>query len=360
MASLALNKIIYEVRSSQLNFSLQETPFSLSISLRKTPIHYHRPAQVQQVQLDAGLDVLSESEKELEIENAFLKSEIHKVQKENSSLKVDLEQMKADRNSSDQAKNDRQTRINKISKTLDERNSEITLLLKSTEKLNEEKEGFKDELAKVTKIVKEKEKEIYSLESKFETLSSNLIQSKEDLNKLRKDISKERKVKNKAKTVDNFVEKNSNISSSIKSSNMPLHNCSSLATVSTSTNLSSLSTMPALAAPNSSKEESWNEKDILEEEVQFLKLSDQNQRAINIRLNNFMNRSRSRLWKKGMKLPKPLKWKSNSGRRNLEMKEGRKSNLRESLVKREEESPLAHHCPAPSSQPNRYRAQFLI
>ena len=277
MGSLALNKIIFEVRSSQLNFSLQETPFSLSISLRKTPIHYHRPAVVvEQVQLDAGLDVLSESEKELEIENAFLKSKIHKVQKENSSLKVDLEQMKADRDSSDQAKNDRQTRINKISKTLDERNSEITLLLKSTKKLNEEKEGFKDELAKMTKIVKEKENKIYSLESKFETLSSNFTQSKEDLNKLRKDISKERKVKNKAKTVDNFVDKNSNISSSIKSSNMPVHNCSSLAT---SSNLSSLSTMPALAAPNSSKEESGNEKDILEEEVQFLKLSDQNQRA---------------------------------------------------------------------------------
>ena len=39
----------------------------------------------------------SESKKELENENAFLKSEIQKVQKENNSLKVDLEQMKADR-----------------------------------------------------------------------------------------------------------------------------------------------------------------------------------------------------------------------------------------------------------------------
>ena len=116
MASLALNKIIYEVRSSQLNFSLQETPFSWSISLRKTPIYYHRPAGgVEQVQLDTGLDVQSESKKELENENAFLKSEIQKVQKENNSLKVDLEQMKADRDSSDQAKNDLQTRINKIS-----------------------------------------------------------------------------------------------------------------------------------------------------------------------------------------------------------------------------------------------------
>jgi predicted RNase H-like nuclease (RuvC/YqgF family) len=141
MANLALNKIIYEVRSSQLNFSLQETPFSWSISLRKTPIYYHRPAGgVEQVQLDTGLDVQSESKKELENENAFLKSEIQKVQKENNSLKVDLEQMKADRDSSDQAKTDLQTILNRISKTLHERNSEITLLSKSVKNLNEEKE----------------------------------------------------------------------------------------------------------------------------------------------------------------------------------------------------------------------------
>ena len=238
----------------------------------------------------------SESKKELENENAFLKSEIQKVQKENNSLKVDLEQMKADRDSSDQAKTDLQTRLNRISKTLDERNSEITLLSKSVKNLNEEKTGFKDDLAKVTKIVKEKEKEIYRLETMSENLSSNLIQSKDDLKKLRKDNSKsERKVKHKAKTVDKFLDNNSNISSSIKSCNISLYNCSSLIMESTSTNLSSLSTMPTLAALNYSKEEFRNEKDIFEEEIQFLKLSDQNQKAINIRLNNFMNRSRSRL-----------------------------------------------------------------
>ena len=42
MAGPKLDKIIVEVRNSKLNFSLKETPFSMSISIRKTPIHYYR------------------------------------------------------------------------------------------------------------------------------------------------------------------------------------------------------------------------------------------------------------------------------------------------------------------------------
>ena len=96
--------------------------------------------------------------------------------------------------------------------------------------------------------------------------------------------------------------------------------------------------MPALAAPNSSKDESGNEKDILEEEFQFLKLSDQNQRTINIRLNNFMNRSRSRLLEERDEAAKAFKQEITLWKKKLGNERGKRIKLERKLSKERGES----------------------
>ena len=84
------------------------------------------------------------------------------------------------------------------------------------------------------------------------------------------------------------------------------------------------SAVDELEATKNRTEQILKDKVLLEEEIEYLKLSDKNQKAINIRLNSEMNRFRARLLKEKTKLPSHSERRSNCGKRNLEMKEGRR------------------------------------
>ena len=244
MASFTLNKLLSEVRETQLNFSVKETPFSLQISIRKTPIKYHQAEQVQVGFIPSEVEnpiqneqQQEETRKEMEIKISSLLAQIEGVQQEKSNIKIDLDQMKIDRDISDKCKLALQNSFDRVSKTLHEKDSEILLLKKAIKTLNEEKVNVKSELSKVNKIVKEKEKEIYRLEKKADNLASNAKNYKTELNKIKKEkttLEKELRAKNKPSK--NFIDKNCNFSTSSLSSNMmPLVNTFVAATSSQST-----------------------------------------------------------------------------------------------------------------------------
>jgi hypothetical protein len=83
-------------------------------------------------------------------------------------------------------------------------------------------------------------------------------------------------------------------------------------------------------------EDILNEKYILEEEVQFLKLSDKNQRSINIRLNNYMNSSRSRLLEEKDKAAKAFKQEIKLWKKKLGNERRKKIKLERKLSKERE------------------------
>ena len=226
MASCILNKIICEVRGSQLNFSVKETPFSLQISIRKTPIKYHTRVEEAEV-IPSNVDKKTqieqqESFKNLEIENGSLVAKVDRIQQVNDNLKIDLEQMKLDRDNSDKCKMRLKTSFDRVSETLREKDSEIVLLKKTIKTLNEEKVSGKSEMSKLVKIVKEKEREIYRLETKADNLATNLKNYKSEFNKIKKEKSAlEKELKQKEKHSKNFIDKNFNFGSSKTFSTTP-------------------------------------------------------------------------------------------------------------------------------------------
>ena len=111
-------------------------------------------------------------------------------------MKIDFKQMKIDRDSSDKAKVDHLNKFNHALGSLKEKDSEILLLKKSIQQQSDDALNYKSDLRKVNKVVKEKEKEIYRLESKSDNLAANCKSFKEEITRLKKERSKLEKENN--------------------------------------------------------------------------------------------------------------------------------------------------------------------
>ena len=85
-ASMIFDYLLNSVKSSNLNFHIQQTPFAAVISLKKTLVKDHRGQFLKPPTLDTKI-VTS-----LKAENHELCDRIEKLEKYSSSLKNDLEE----------------------------------------------------------------------------------------------------------------------------------------------------------------------------------------------------------------------------------------------------------------------------
>ena len=202
MATTVCMNILEEIRSSNLNFEISETPYSAYISLRKRFVKEFVP--------NSKSSLLSQS-----VENETLKKEIAEVlaKLEDSETNYTLAQDTiAILETRVQKAESRSFEIMKNSKAaLDDKNEEIKVLKGVIKKNADETVRLKNENENLSKGSKAQQKEIYNLENKNENQGQTIKNQKESLNILKAEKKKLDRKSNKSKDSDansNCIENN--------------------------------------------------------------------------------------------------------------------------------------------------------
>ena len=168
--------VLNSVRESCLNFSLQETPYSLYLSVRKSfARNKDAPDQIQALVRNVNSDC--------EDEMKTLKTKLDDVEEQNLDLKQKFEEM-----AKECGNKDKQLKILET-KSLKSKEEKTKL-----EKVHEDVErNFKV----MVKQVKEKDKVIYDLQKENGFISDNLLKLKTKFSNLTSTVNKERKKEEK-------------------------------------------------------------------------------------------------------------------------------------------------------------------
>ena len=208
--------ILASLKKSNLNFHLSESPFSLSIQIKKSFIKDQNGVP-RSSGIESDKNQLSEKNKalkdeietletkmsrfdivdstltDLQSENASLLDQLDILQKEHANLKVEKEQIQIEQQIHEKGKS-------KLVECLEDKKSEIVLLKKSLKSLDSENSSQRMDLNQLSKNLKSKEKEIFRLESKLDNVSSNCKVFKAEMSKLKKEkINLEKDLKKESK-----------------------------------------------------------------------------------------------------------------------------------------------------------------
>ena len=85
----SVNHILNSVRESSLNFSTQETPYSLYISIRKS---FSKPSEISKADIEDNTGADTHEETIIKNESDDLKNELKSLQSDNFVLKNDFEE----------------------------------------------------------------------------------------------------------------------------------------------------------------------------------------------------------------------------------------------------------------------------
>ena len=186
--------LIHQIKTSNLNFLLHETPFSAQITIKKRFVNkFSRSEPAAPIEVLPKIISADES-----IQSHRLDQVIEGLKSENCQLNVKLDKSEKDNKHYREIIAELEGRLEKAEKDLftiskrnktniDEKVEEIKVLKSVIKKNNEESSTTKKELTQANRNVKSKERDIFNLEknklSQFETIK-NL---KENLNELRKD-----------------------------------------------------------------------------------------------------------------------------------------------------------------------------
>ena len=175
--------LLNNLRKSNLTFVLQETPYSLYLTIRKKFIKkFAEPSLTENRKTEASN------------ENETLKAELVQAKLTCKKLK---ETNKVLENKIKSTEVELVTIREKQKKALDVKQDEIKVLKDVIKNSNTEKSSIRDELSQSKKVVKKKEKEIYSLERKVENMIENVKGLKESIYGLKNEKSKlEKSIKN--------------------------------------------------------------------------------------------------------------------------------------------------------------------
>ena len=186
----ASDKILHCVRASNLHYSVQETPFSLYITVRKKPIK-------------DGIEAFSENE--------LLKTELQQMKQKYSELRNLLDKSEKEKNDYEKLKHEYNLKLEKatreikeaLAKSIDTSNKHDVLIEAHNKskadltRIKSENEKLKLEFKESSKSLKRKEKEAVILTSKLENLESSVKKLKEgfekaenEKNKVNKEASK--------------------------------------------------------------------------------------------------------------------------------------------------------------------------
>ena len=207
------NHLLDEIKRSNLNYQVMETPFSASIHLKKTFIKdsngslrtcgFIPYSPVNKSAVDEEKLLRAEKD-DLIKENKTLQAEVLHIKNDYEAIKVEIQQFQIKEQILEKKKAD-------LEQNFERKMDEIALLKKTLKN----QEGLKNEMKKdmddLNKTLRAKEKEIVKLTLKAENLSSNTQALKAEVSKLKKE--------------NNRLEKSVKKGTNSNNSSFSLHHC---------------------------------------------------------------------------------------------------------------------------------------
>ena len=223
--AISCDEILNSVRSTNLNFSCQETPFSLYLTIRKSLVKFNHaykpPAQANVVDNDNASDNLIIVE-----ENIALKNNLKRLENELEISRNISKTLESKVEAAEATLFKHYKEIQQCKDTIGKKDDENKALKNVIKNNNLEMSKNNGDLNGFKKILKVKEKDIHNLETKNYNLQETIVKSKEasskpkeDKRKLEKEIKKLEKKPAKSEDKPNPVTSlSSNISTSTTNS----------------------------------------------------------------------------------------------------------------------------------------------
>ena len=159
----AVNAVVSSVKKSNLNFYIQESPFSLSINLRKTFIKNKKGTILYPIPSNASTDNTIEQ-----------KQKIVKLEEENRNLSDTVGQLIAELSETRDALHGSNNKLENANKEVVNLQKEKENLVKKINELQVAIDSIKDERKDANKIMKAKDKDIAKLVAKNNTLEEKV------------------------------------------------------------------------------------------------------------------------------------------------------------------------------------------
>ena len=187
--------VIGSVRDSFLNYSIQETPFSLYLTIRKSFSKVNSNSN----QISFGLQQKKVHEEQVQ-DHESLRIKLKSVENSNRILQQNYEE--ATNNSEESYKEIKQleTKLKcyeKIVADVQKKDKIIEQLKKDKMTLESELEAAEKNWKNANKVIKTKEKEIHDIQKENFQVTENLVKVKTDLNNLTVKVNKEKKEEEK-------------------------------------------------------------------------------------------------------------------------------------------------------------------
>ena len=199
LANNAFDKIMELIKTSNLNFQMRLSPFSASISLKKSFIR----DKFGNILVPTNVNAASQKEFNIQHENNELE---HKNEQLNQKI-LDIENLVASKSQTVQILEAKIANAEASTvKTINEKNEEATILKKALKNANLEISKLKNEMKGTNKLLKEKDKQVYKLDQKCENLEANMKRAKEELNSIKSNF---KKIQKKQKPLAESPSKNS-------------------------------------------------------------------------------------------------------------------------------------------------------
>ena len=182
LAKKIFDQIIQQVQSSNLNFQLHLSPFSATISLKKS--------FVRDKLGNILLPSINVTESELQMQENNLISESENVR----HLKVKILEVEENNKSKDNTIKTLEEKLCKseasASRSFSDKNDEVRILKTSLKNANKELDNLKNDLKSRREKVKETEKELYKLDQKCNMSEAKLKKCMEETNVLKSENKK--------------------------------------------------------------------------------------------------------------------------------------------------------------------------
>ena len=228
--------VIKSVKESNLNFTMNLTPFSAYITIKSSFVKNFTPPPVSQP-LNHGL---------ME-ENEHLLEQIRNLEKSSNNF-VETIKILEDKIAKAEAS---------VYKTYEERNQEVNTMKHALRNKDVELGNLKKEIKVLDKGLKEKEKEEYKLVQKVDNLSDNLKRSKSEITTLKSEnknlLRKKKSVTQSSSIKDNSSPTTTPCSSFMTTMPVPVNNSDKCNKITDSTSLSMNTLTPCLVETNNNQ-----------------------------------------------------------------------------------------------------------
>ena len=184
-ASVIFESVLNLIKSSNLNYHLEQSPFSANISLKKSVIK-DRAGNPLKPLPPPDLDLAHK----LEIENGSLIAKIKQAETQADDLRAELKQFEILRDASDRKRDELENNLKKSCDEVIKKCEEINIIKKSFKNLNDDQINLKIQLSSLNKTLKEKDRIIHKLETKVDNIEDNCRRAKENANSLKQERKK--------------------------------------------------------------------------------------------------------------------------------------------------------------------------